>query len=118
MMSSPFPGILILLFSTIWSLSLGLKNIGCYNELNARYVADGYARSRGVDACIVTFTVGELSVLNAIIGAYNENLPVICIVGDPNSNDDMHPTVIEVDDEEIGALAAHSSDSTSIAPAA
>ncbi|RRT69761.1 hypothetical protein B296_00029160, partial [Ensete ventricosum] len=45
------------------------------------------ARARGVGACVVTFTVGGLSVLNAIAGAYSENLPVICIVGGPNSND-------------------------------
>jgi pyruvate decarboxylase len=41
-------------------------------------------RVRGVGACAVTFTMG---VLNAIAGAYSENLPVICIVGGPNSND-------------------------------
>ncbi|CAN1277020.1 Pyruvate decarboxylase 1 [Linum perenne] len=64
-----------------------LNNVGCCNELNAGYAADGYARSRGVGACVVTFTVGGLSVLNAIAGAYSENLPVICIVGGPNSND-------------------------------
>nr|AAA90948.1 pyruvate decarboxylase 2 [Oryza sativa Indica Group]AAB40530.1 pyruvate decarboxylase 2 [Oryza sativa Indica Group] len=61
--------------------------VGCCNELNAGYAADGYARSRGVGACAVTFTVGGLSVLNAIAGAYSENLPVICIAGGPNSND-------------------------------
>ncbi|GFZ13316.1 thiamine pyrophosphate dependent pyruvate decarboxylase family protein [Actinidia rufa] len=65
----------------------GLNNIGCCNELNAGYAADGYARSRGVGACVVTFTVGGLSVLNAIAGAYSENLPVICVVGGPNTND-------------------------------
>jgi hypothetical protein len=65
----------------------GLNLVGCCNELNAGYAADGYARSRGVGACAVTFTVGGLSVLNAIAGAYSENLPVICIVGGPNSND-------------------------------
>ncbi|KAH9607530.1 hypothetical protein KSS87_017460 [Heliosperma pusillum] len=65
----------------------GLNLIGCCNELNAGYAADGYARSRGVGACVVTFTVGGLSVLNAVAGAYSENLPVICIVGGPNSND-------------------------------
>ncbi|XP_010558370.1 PREDICTED: pyruvate decarboxylase 1-like [Tarenaya hassleriana] len=64
-----------------------LNLIGCCNELNAGYAADGYARNRGVGACVVTFTVGGLSVLNAIAGAYSENLPVICIVGGPNSND-------------------------------
>ncbi|CAH9142170.1 unnamed protein product [Cuscuta epithymum] len=65
----------------------GLNLVGCCNELNAGYAADGYARSRGVGACAVTFTVGGLSILNAIAGAYSENLPVICIVGGPNSND-------------------------------
>ncbi|GKV08390.1 hypothetical protein SLEP1_g20022 [Rubroshorea leprosula] len=65
----------------------GLNNIGCCNELNAGYAADGYARSRGVGACVVTFTVGGLSIINAIAGAYSENLPVICIVGGPNTND-------------------------------
>ncbi|KAK8961031.1 Pyruvate decarboxylase 4 [Platanthera guangdongensis] len=65
----------------------GLNNIGCCNELNAGYAADGYARANGVGACVVTFTVGGLSVINAIAGAYSENLPVICIVGGPNSND-------------------------------
>ncbi|KAG5069089.1 hypothetical protein JHK85_001466 [Glycine max] len=64
-----------------------LKNIGCCNELNAGYAADGYARCRGVGACVVTFTVGGLSVINAIAGAYSENLPLICIVGGPNTND-------------------------------
>ncbi|XP_072960299.1 pyruvate decarboxylase 2 [Typha angustifolia] len=65
----------------------GLRLVGCCNELNAGYAADGYARARGVGACAVTFTVGGLSVLNAIAGAYSENLPLICIVGGPNSND-------------------------------
>ncbi|PWA43533.1 thiamine pyrophosphate (TPP)-dependent enzyme [Artemisia annua] len=65
----------------------GLNLIGCCNELNAGYAADGYARSRGVGSCVVTFTVGGLSVLNAIAGAYSENLSLICIVGGPNSND-------------------------------
>lgn len=64
-----------------------LKNIGCCNELNAGYAADGYARHRGVGACVVTFTVGGLSIINAIAGAYSENLPLICVVGGPNTND-------------------------------
>lgn len=65
----------------------GLNLVGCCNELNAGYAADGYARAKGVGACVVTFTVGGLSVINAIAGAYSENLPVICIAGGPNSND-------------------------------
>ncbi|CAJ2648933.1 pyruvate decarboxylase [Trifolium pratense] len=61
--------------------------IGCCNELNAGYATDGYARCKGVGACVVTFNVGGLSILNAIAGAYSEDLPIICIVGAPNSND-------------------------------
>ncbi|RZS02940.1 hypothetical protein BHM03_00033065 [Ensete ventricosum] len=64
-----------------------LNLVGCCNELNAGYAADGYARATGVGACVVTFTVGGLSVINAIAGSYSENLPIICIVGGPNSND-------------------------------
>ncbi|XP_027338096.1 pyruvate decarboxylase 2-like [Abrus precatorius] len=64
-----------------------LNLIGCCNELNAGYAADGYARCKGVAACVVTFNVGGLSILNAIAGAYSEDLPIICIVGAPNSND-------------------------------
>ncbi|KAJ3693815.1 hypothetical protein LUZ60_009295 [Juncus effusus] len=65
----------------------GLNLVGCCNELNASYAADGYARAKGVGACAVTFTVGGLSAINGIAGAYSESLPVICIVGGPNSND-------------------------------
>lgn len=32
------------------------------------YAADGYARGKGVGCCVVTFTVGGLSVINAIAG--------------------------------------------------
>lgn len=49
--------------------------------------ADGYAKYKGVGACVVTFNVGGLSILNAIAGTYSEDLPIICIVGGPNSND-------------------------------
>ncbi|XP_027191883.1 pyruvate decarboxylase 1-like [Cicer arietinum] len=64
-----------------------LNLIGCCNELNAGYATDGYARGKGVGACVVTFNVGGLSIINAIAGAYSEDLPIICIVGAPNSND-------------------------------
>ncbi len=57
--------------------------IGCINELNAGYAADGYARQRGFGAIITTYGVGELSAINAIAGSYAENVPVITIVGAP-----------------------------------
>lgn len=40
--------------------------IGCCNELNAGYAADGYSRVKGVGAVCTTYGVGELSVVNAI----------------------------------------------------
>ena len=63
-----------------------LKMIGCCNELNAGYAADGYARSNGVAAFVVTYSVGGLSALNAVACAYAEDLPVLVIVGGINSD--------------------------------
>lgn len=63
-----------------------LKLINCCNELNAGYAADGYARKRGIGAAVITYSVGGLSAVNAIAGAYSENIPVILISGGPNSN--------------------------------
>ncbi len=60
--------------------------VGCANELNAAYAADGYARCRGAAALLTTFGVGELSALNGIAGSYAEYLPVIHIVGAPSQN--------------------------------
>jgi indolepyruvate decarboxylase len=59
--------------------------IGCCNELNAAYAADGYARMRGVAALCTTFGVGELAAMSGIAGAYAEHLPVFHLVGTPNS---------------------------------
>ena len=57
--------------------------IGCTNELNAGYAADGYARIKGYGALITTYGVGELSAVNAIAGSYAESVPVIKITGIP-----------------------------------
>ncbi|QDZ23792.1 pyruvate decarboxylase [Chloropicon primus] len=65
----------------------GLRMINCCNELNAGYAADGYARVKGVGVLVVTFTVGGLSAINAVAGAYSDNLPLVVISGGPNSND-------------------------------
>lgn len=58
--------------------------IGCTNELNAGYAADGYARIKGYGAVVTTYGAGELSAANAIGGSYAENVPVIHIVGLPD----------------------------------
>ena len=61
------------------------KWIGCTNELNAGYAADGYAREKGFGALITTYGVGELSAFNAVAGSFAENVPVIHIVGTPST---------------------------------
>ena len=61
----------------------GIEWVGCCNELNAAYAADGYARIRGVGAVSTTYGVGELSAINGIAGAYAEHLPVFHLVGMP-----------------------------------
>jgi indolepyruvate decarboxylase len=58
--------------------------IGCCNELNAAYAAEGYARIRGAGALCTTYGVGELSAINGVAGAYAEHLPVFHLVGAPN----------------------------------
>jgi len=59
--------------------------IGCTNELNAGYAADGYARLKGYGALLTTYGAGELSAVNAVAGSFAENVSVINIVGMPES---------------------------------
>lgn len=58
--------------------------VGCANELNAAYAADGYARCKPAAALLTTFGVGELSAINGIAGSYAEYLPIIHVVGAPS----------------------------------
>lgn len=62
----------------------GIDWVGCCNELNAAYAADGYARANGVAALCTTYGVGELSAISGVAGAYSENVPVFHLVGMPN----------------------------------
>jgi indolepyruvate decarboxylase len=64
--------------------SLKVKWIGCANELNAAYAADGYARIRGVGMLATTYGVGELSALNGVMGAKAERSLVLHVVGMPS----------------------------------
>ena len=61
-----------------------IKWIGCANELNAAYAADGYARIRGVGVLATTYGVGELSALNGVMGAKAERSLVFHVVGMPS----------------------------------
>src|SRR6476646_3455229 len=61
-----------------------VKWIGCANELNASYAADGYARIRGAAMLATTYGVGELSALNGVMGAKAERSLVFHVVGMPS----------------------------------
>ncbi len=59
-----------------------LKWVGCCNELNAAYAADGFGRITGLPGILITtYGVGETSALNGIAGAYAEQSPILHIVG-------------------------------------
>ncbi|EJD41518.1 pyruvate decarboxylase [Auricularia subglabra TFB-10046 SS5] len=64
----------------------GLEWVGCCNELNAAYAADGYSRvSQGLGVLITTYGVGELSAINGVAGAFSERVPLLHIVGAPST---------------------------------
>ena len=58
--------------------------VGCSNELNASYAADGYARIRGSSMLCTTYAVGELSALNGVMGAKAERSTIFHLVGMPS----------------------------------
>ncbi|MFG2041762.1 alpha-keto acid decarboxylase family protein [Dactylosporangium sp. NPDC048998] len=61
----------------------GIEWVGNCNELNAAYAADGYGRLNGIAALVTTFSVGELSALTGVGGAFAESVPLVSIVGTP-----------------------------------
>ena len=62
----------------------GIEWVGCSNELNAAYAADGYGRIHGIAALNTTYGVGELGAIGGVGGAYAEHVPVFHLVGMPN----------------------------------
>ncbi len=62
-----------------------LSWIGCSNELNAAYSADGYARIKGAAILTTTYNVGESSALCGVMGAKAERLPIFHLVGAPST---------------------------------
>src|SRR5699024_8799959 len=82
------------------------------NELNAGYAANGYAHVKGMAALITTFGVGELSASNAIAGSYSENIPLIHIVGSPDSKDqeegrNLHHSLMDGDFDVFRKMHEH-----------
>jgi indolepyruvate decarboxylase len=61
-----------------------IRWVGCSNELNASYAADGYARVRGAAMLSTTYAVGELSAINGVMGAKAERSVVYHVVGMPS----------------------------------
>ena len=66
-------------------LASPIRWVGTCNELNAGYAADGYARMNGIAGAVVTYGVGGLSILNAVAGAYAEQVPMIVVSGAPST---------------------------------
>ena len=72
------------------------------DELTAGYAADAYARTRGLGAVCVTYSVGGLKVINATAQAFAEKSPIIVITGAPGisertKNALLHHTVRDFD---------------------
>src|SRR5260370_19299771 len=61
-----------------------IRWIGCSNELNAAYAADGYARVRGAAMLSTTYAVGELSAIKGVMGAKAERCVVFDVGGMPS----------------------------------
>ncbi len=63
----------------------GIEFVGTCNELNAGYAADAYARLNGIGCICVTWGVGGFSAMNAVAGAYAEQVPLVVLVGGPRT---------------------------------
>ncbi|GBF93529.1 pyruvate decarboxylase-like [Raphidocelis subcapitata] len=64
----------------------GLTLVNTANELNAGYAADGHARAQGLGCVVTTFLVGALSAINATAASFAEEVPVLSVVGVPNTS--------------------------------
>lgn len=62
-----------------------IRWVGCTNEINAGFSADGYARVKGLGAVGVTYGVGALSLINTIGGAFVERVPLVVINASPTN---------------------------------
>ncbi len=79
----------------------GFHTVVTNSDLEAGYAADGYGRAYGLSALAVSYGPGNLSIVNAVAGAYLERSPVVIIGGGPSQRniDDQNAT---------GVLYSHS----------
>ena len=79
-----------------------IQLVNTCDELTAGYAADAYARTRGLGAVCVTYSVGGLKVINATAQAFAEKSSIIVITGAPGINERtknalLHHTVRDFD---------------------
>ena len=79
-----------------------IQLVNTCDELTAGYAADAYARTRGLGAVCVTYSVGGLKVVNATAQAFAEKSPIIVSTGAPGisertKNALLHHTVRDFD---------------------
>jgi len=76
--------------------------IGGANEMVSGYAADGFARINGIGAVGVTYSVGALSLINAVAGSFIEMVPVIVINAAPSNEAHLNY-------DAVGFLTSHMS---------
>lgn len=59
--------------------------VGCSNELNAAYAADGYARINGAAILCTTYNVGSAAALAGVMGCKAERVSVFHLSGAPST---------------------------------
>ena len=80
------PGDYVLGFNAQIEATPGIRWVANCNELNAAYAAEGYARTHGVGAFVVTAGVGDLGAASGVCGALAERSSVVVISGVPGAS--------------------------------
>jgi TPP-dependent 2-oxoacid decarboxylase len=87
-------------------LSEKVKFIACRNELNASYMAEGFARTKRFGVLVTGGMVGSLSAINGFSCSISEKNPVFMISGNNNFNDGYfgrlsHHTLFQSNDDQM-----------------
>lgn len=80
------PGDYVLGFNAQIEATPGVRWVANCNELNAAYAAEGYARTFGIGALVVTAGVGDLGAASGVCGALAERSSVVVISGVPGAS--------------------------------